>query len=214
VGGKQLLGGVVLAMAVMVASAGAKLPADVPRSEDPPANAVALVSHVPVDVGTVTRHEFRHGLVLSAAAAGLGQVPAPGAVGHDKLKVQAMDELLDLIWIQGQAAEMEIVVTGREIADELASIKKQNFHQKGAWRRFLKESHFTRQDVHGRVQLQMLSARIQERIASRAHTNQGRQRAFKKFVIAYQRRWRSRTVCAQGYVVAERCSNAAATATG
>jgi hypothetical protein len=52
----------------------------------------------------------------------------------------------------------------------------------------------------------MLSTRIQERITAGLTGEAAKQKGFAKFVDEYTERWRSRTVCAPGYVTV-RCSN-------
>jgi len=69
----------------------------------------------------------------------------------------------------------------------------------------------TRQDVrrfirnHPRALLELTRAQ-RRRTARRTLTAVHRERALTRFVSDYRRRWRARTVCAEGYVVAE-CSN-------
>ena len=169
-----------------------------------PGNTVALVSHVPLGLGTITKHEFRHALEQQAAMKGRNSVPKPGEKGYEQLRVAAVEEQLDAVWVQGQAAEMDLSVTRRQISRELAAIKKQNFKSNAEYRRFLKESHFTGRDVRERVKLQMLSTLIQERVARNAPGSAAK--AFKQFVAAYSKRWRARTVCAPEFVT-DRCSN-------
>ena len=142
----------------------------------------------------------------SAAVAGLRSVPKPGGAEYEKLKKVAIGELLDSIWIRGQATEMGIVVTPRQISRMLARLKREAFKSEAAYRRFLKESHYTRRDVRERVEIQILSMRIQERIVRKATSESGVQKAFSAFVVAYGERWRARTVCAAEYVTT-RCSN-------
>ena len=117
-----------------------------------------------------------------------------------------MGNLLDERWIQGQAAEMGIHVTRREVAAELAQIKKQNFESAAAYKRFLRTSHFTQADVNERVKLKLLSTAIQEQIGRGVTGRKAQERAFAKFVAEYELRWRLRTVCAPAYVF-DRCSN-------
>jgi hypothetical protein len=78
------------------------------------------------------------------------------------------------------------------------------------YRRFLKESRYTRRDVRERVEIQLLSTRLQERfeaqIARETEDESEEQRAFTKFIAEFNARWRARTVCAPKYAI-ERCSN-------
>ena len=58
-------------------------------------------------------------------------------------------------------------MTEKEVENELAELKKQNFKTEAAFQKFLKTSHYTTQDVNDRVKLQILSDKIQEQIGRR-----------------------------------------------
>jgi hypothetical protein len=184
-----------------------------PPPTELPANVVAIVARVPdrggEGGGITTKKEFHHALVQAVAQKGLKTVPEPGRNGYGKLKDAAMGELLDDSWIRGQAAEMGIGVRPREVARELEKLKRQAFKNGAQYRRFLREAHYTRRDVKENVEIQMLSERIQERVAAGISSEAGVQKAFSKFVSEYEVRWRARTVCAPEYLV-DRCSNAPA----
>jgi hypothetical protein len=156
--------------------------------------------------GLTTKKEFHHALAQAAARVGRKTAPKPGGNGYRKVKSLAIEELTDEAWIKGQAAEMGIGVRPRQVARELAGLKRLAFKDGAAYRRFLREAHYTRRDVSGRVEIQMLSTKIQERIAAGLTSEAAKQKAFAKFVDEYAERWRSRTVCAPGYVT-DRCSN-------
>jgi hypothetical protein len=64
---------------------------------------------------------------------------------------------------------------------------------------------YTLRDVRERIEVQILSTRIQERVAAGLSGRSG-QKAFAKFVAEYEQRWQARTVCAPEYVI-DRCSN-------
>jgi hypothetical protein len=55
-------------------------------------------------------------------------------------------------------------VTPKQIETELKTIKKTNFPTEKAYQEFLEKSHFTQADVDARVELQILSTEIQERV--------------------------------------------------
>jgi len=133
-----------------------------------PSGDVAVVENVPDDIGTVSEKEFDLALVQQAAQGGLKKPPKPGEKKFDELKSAALGELLDTIWIQGEAEELGISVTDKQIATELEQIKKQNFKTDAAYAEFLKTSKFTQEDVDKRVRLQLLSTQIQETITSKA----------------------------------------------
>jgi hypothetical protein len=173
-----------------------------------PANAIAFVSQVRAGHGVkISRADFHHALIQAAVQKGRRSAPKPGGNGYGKLKKIAIGELLGVVWIQGQAAEMGIGTTRRQVARELARLKKQAFKDLADYHRFLKEAHYTRRDVHERVEIQILSTRIQERIVTGVNGKVAQQKAFARFLAEYSKRWKSRTVCAPGYVIAS-CSNA------
>lgn len=135
-----------------------------------PSGAVALVEDVPDDVGTITDEEFRRAVVQAAAAAQISPVPKPGDEQYDGLKETALGELLDSIWIQGEAEEMGFTATPQEVSAELEKIKEQSFQTEKQYQEFLEESRYTQEDVDRRVTLQILSGKIQSSIQEEAPT--------------------------------------------
>jgi hypothetical protein len=197
-----------IAMAAVLMAAGGTANSSAASIEELPANTVAVVSHLPVSVGRITKAEFQRALVQGAAMDGRGPALKPGDRGYEALKNAVVEERLDSVWIQGQAAEMGISVTPRQVATELAQIKKQNFKNEAAYRRYLREAHFTQRDVNERVELQLLATQIQEKVLRKAKgkSQSGARKVFEEFVAGYTNRWRARTVCALDYLL-DRCSN-------
>jgi hypothetical protein len=181
-----------------------------PPPEALPANVVAIVARVPdrgaERGGVTTTKEFHHALVQAAAERRQLPAPKPGDDAYPGLQNIAIGQLLDDSWIRGQAAEMGIGLRPRGVSRELARLKKKAFKNGAQYRRFLREAHFTRRDVRGRVEVQMFSERIQETILAGLTSGKSRQEAFTKFLKEYGERWRARTVCASGHVTV-RCSN-------
>ncbi len=170
----------------------------------------AIVAQVPDRKGeaggVITSGEFNRALDQAAAGDGRKVTPKPGGEDYKRLKHEAIGELLEFSWIRGQAAEMGIGVRSRQVSREVATLKKQAFKNGAQYRRFLKEAHFTRADVFERVEVQMFSELIQERILIGISGEAAAQKAFSKFVAEFAERWRARTVCASGYIT-ELCSN-------
>ncbi|HEY0390787.1 MAG TPA: peptidyl-prolyl cis-trans isomerase [Solirubrobacterales bacterium] len=133
-----------------------------------PSGDVAKIEDAPNDLGTVTKTDFHQAFLQAAAQGQIKPVPKPGDKKYEELKEKALGEVFDAIWIQGQAAEMGIVVTKKEIAGELAKLKKQAFKTEKQYKEFLKEAHFSIADVNERVTIQILSAKIQEQITEEA----------------------------------------------
>lgn len=135
-----------------------------------PDDAVAVVQSVPSDVGTVTKADFARGMLHQAGLVKMKKPPKPGDPKYEELKEAALGEILDAIWIEGEAEELGISVTPKQIATELANIKRQNFKTDAAYREFLKTSRFTPQEVNDRVRTQLLGTQIQERISQKSPT--------------------------------------------
>lgn len=129
---------------------------------------VALVEDVPEDVGAISEAELKRAILQQAASGQLKKIPKPGEDKYDELQTAALGELLNTVWIQGEAEELGIAVTPKQIQDELAQIKQQNFKTEAEFAQFLKTSKFTKEDVLTRVKLQLLSSQIQEQITKEA----------------------------------------------
>jgi parvulin-like peptidyl-prolyl isomerase len=125
---------------------------------------VAVIEEAPSGLSPVTEAKFHRALIQTAAQEQLKPVPKPGTKKYEELQKKTLGEVFDSIWIQGQAAEMGISVTKKEIADELAKLKKQAFKTEQEYKEFLKEAHFTIADVNERVTIQILSTKIQEQV--------------------------------------------------
>jgi parvulin-like peptidyl-prolyl isomerase len=129
-----------------------------------PSDAVAVVEDAPDGLSPITKAQFDHQLLQAAAAAQVKPVPKPGDEKYDELKETALGELLDAVWLQGQAEEMGIEVSDKEVAEELKKLKSQAFKTEKQYEEFLKEAHYTQADVDQRVRIQILSTQIQEQV--------------------------------------------------
>jgi foldase protein PrsA len=132
-----------------------------------PSGDVAIVEDIPEDIGTVTKAEFDRSLTQQAAQAG-GKAPKEGSDKYEELKSAAMTELLEQVWLRGEAEELGISVTPKQVSAELAQIKEQNFKAPGSYQEFLKNSNFTPEDVEQRVEVQVLSNQIRETVSEGA----------------------------------------------
>jgi foldase protein PrsA len=133
-----------------------------------PSGSVAVIEDAPSGLSPISESHFRHEVVQTAAQQGLEPIPKPGSKKYEELQETALGELLSGVWIQGQAAEMGISVTDKEIAEELEKLKKQTFKTEKEYREFLKKAHFTTADVNERVKIQMLTEQVQEKASEAA----------------------------------------------
>ncbi len=133
-----------------------------------PSGDVAVVEDAPSGLSPVSEAQYRHALVQAAAEKKVTPVPKPGDKNYEELREAALGNLLDSIWIRGQAEEMGISVTPKEVAEELKKLKEKAFKTEQQYKEFLKEAHFTQADVLTRVTIQMLSEQIQNQVTEEA----------------------------------------------
>lgn len=133
-----------------------------------PSDAVAVVEDAPDGIGTLTKAEFQHALVQTAAENKVTPVPKPGDKKYEELRDKAMEQALNSIWVQGEAAEMGISVTPKEVAEELKKLKEKAFKTEQQYKEFLKEAHFTQADVNTRVKDQMFIEQVQNQVTEEA----------------------------------------------
>lgn len=129
-----------------------------------PSGDIALVEDVPDDLGKISQERYDRAFEQTWKRGGLQSAPKPGDAQYDQVKEAAINDLLDQAWLTGQAAEMGVEATDREIDSELATIKKDQFPTPEAFQKFLKDSGFTMDEVTDRVRLQVLSRKIQDQI--------------------------------------------------
>jgi parvulin-like peptidyl-prolyl isomerase len=136
---------------------------------DVPGGDAALVEDVPGDLGKVSEADVEHAIELAAAQeGGAKESPKPGDPKYDELKEQAMQSVLEGIWIQGVADEWGIEVTDQEVEKELKKVKKESFQSEAEFQKFLKESKYTPKDIDLRIKIQILSAKLQEELQEKA----------------------------------------------
>jgi parvulin-like peptidyl-prolyl isomerase len=133
-----------------------------------PAGDIALVTGVPSDLGHISEADYKKSLEQQEAQGGLKKAPKAGSKKAEELHTAAVGELLNTAWIMGEGEELGIKVTPKEIETEIAKVKKESFKTEKAFQEFLKESHYTEEDVNQRIELQITSTKIQEKITNEA----------------------------------------------
>jgi parvulin-like peptidyl-prolyl isomerase len=132
-----------------------------------PSGDAAHISDVPGEFANVSEAEVKRSIDRLGGSEGKG-APKPGSDKYAEVQKEAMTELIEGVWIRGEAEELGISVTEKQVEDELATIKKQNFPTEAAYQKFLKKSNFTQEEVNGLVELQVFTREIQERINAEA----------------------------------------------
>ena len=133
-----------------------------------PAGDIALVTNVPSEIGHISEADYKKSLEQQESQGGLKKPPKAGSKKAEELHKAAIGELLNTVWIVGEGEELGIEITEKEIEAELAKVKKESFPTEKAFQEFLKESHYTEEDVNKRIELQILSTKIQEKITKEA----------------------------------------------
>ncbi|HEY2479191.1 MAG TPA: peptidyl-prolyl cis-trans isomerase [Solirubrobacterales bacterium] len=129
-----------------------------------PSGDIAKVSNVSSEKGEFTQADYKRSIQQQEAQGGLKKPPKAGSKKAEELHKTAVGELLNGAWIFGEAEELGIKVTQKEVETELAKIKKESFKTEKAFEEFKKESHFTEADVISKIELQILSKKIEEKI--------------------------------------------------
>ena len=125
---------------------------------------IITVQDVPDGKGSITEEDYNRSFEQTWKRGGLQAAPKEGDAQYDQVKEAAINDLQDQAWLSGEAAELGVTATDREVANELATIKKDQFPTKKAFDDFLKQSGFTMDEVRFRVELQVLSRKIQDKI--------------------------------------------------
>jgi len=131
--------------------------------DNPSDDAVAVV-----DGEEISQEQFDEALLQAAKRQGLQQAPTEDNPQYTVIRDEALGDLFDIAWIQGEAADRGIEATDTEIQDQLQQVKNQSFKTEEEYQNFLRRSGFTEEDVNLRIGLQVLSTKIQEEVAADA----------------------------------------------
>lgn len=121
-----------------------------------------------VEDGEISQEAFDRALELAAKQSGLPAAPAPGDEQYEQIRDQAIGLVLDIAWIQGEAERQGVEVTETEVQQELQNVKSQSFKTEEAFQQFLKQSGLTEAEVVQRVELQVVSRKIQDKVSEEA----------------------------------------------
>ncbi len=114
-----------------------------------PSDAVAVVKDAPSGLSPISKAQFARAFKQQASS--LPKPPKPSSPQYDDVKKAAIDSLLDTVWIQGEAEDLGIEPTAREVQAQLKTIKG-GFGSDAAFLKFIKQSGYTPQDVTDRGQ--------------------------------------------------------------
>jgi hypothetical protein len=203
----------VLALVVNVGSSGAEAQgaacppvastttSGAPSTPSPAVGAEPAPEQTLACVGTaaITGATYSHWLAIAKNAGS----PAKGqhALNAKELLDEVMSFLISSDWVQGEAADLSIIVTSAQVKKNFDRIRAAQFHKRREFRAFLRKSGETVADLLHRVELNLLSARIQKRVVAGHHGPASQLHALHAFVKAFKAKWEPQTYCASEYDV-------------
>ncbi len=113
---------------------------------------------------------------------------------------QALGFLITSDWVLAEAAARRIAVSEAEVKQRLAQIGRQSFPKAGSLQKFLAKSGETEADLLARVKVELLESRIAAKVTAGKSAAQ-RKTILANFQQAFQRHWKSYTICQAGYVM-------------
>jgi hypothetical protein len=112
---------------------------------------------------------------------------------------EVMGFLLSGVWVKGEAKLLGVKISSAAVRNEFETIKAQQFHSARKFHAFLRKTRQTTADLMYRMELNLLSARIQQHVIAGRRTSSEREEALKQFVTSFREHWTSETYCAPGY---------------
>jgi hypothetical protein len=155
-----------------------------------------------VSAQAITGATYSHWLTVAKKGEG------PAAKGHHaatatELQSEVLRFLISSDWVKGEAAARGISVSAAEVRKTFDRVRNLEFHKRREFERFLRKSGETEADLMFRVELNLLSERIQKSVIAGHRGASSKQRALSQFVKAFKVKWQSQTYCASEYAVAD-----------
>jgi foldase protein PrsA len=88
---------------------------------------------------------------------------------YKSLQQEVLGYLIASSWVLGEAESLGVKVSDAEVKKELEKIRNEQFTQPGQFQKFLSSTGYTISDLLLRVKLNMLSTKIQQKIAKEKH---------------------------------------------
>lgn len=189
-----------------VASEGCPPPAASPPAGVAPATPVAAAGAEPapgqtlvcVGAEAIAGATYSHWLTVAKKAAeptAKGQQPASATA----LQEEVLGFLISSDWVKGEAKDLGIGVTTAEVRRDFDRIRSTQFHKRREFEAFLRKSGQTVADLLFRVELNLLSQRIQKQVVAGHHSASSKRRALSQFVKGFKAKWEAQTYCASEY---------------
>ena len=167
--------------------------------QPPPAPVEPTARH-PIVVGekTISRGWLRH---WTDIAARMGGDEEPRRV----YRGLAARSLISFRWIRSEALERGIFVSRAQVSRSLRRQRRQSFATRRDFRKFLRTSGQTIEDIRFRVRLDLLSNRIRDQVTEGASSPQEQIARLDEFVAEFRRKWSAQTACLQPWFVLGDC---------
>jgi foldase protein PrsA len=114
------------------------------------------------------------------------QLKAACEQDYQSLSQQVMQFLISAQWIQGEASDLGVHVSDKDVQKEFQKQKAQSFPREADYQSFLKSSGMTQKDIFLRVKLDLLSNKIRDKVTK------GKGKVTDKQIVAYYNANRSR----------------------
>jgi hypothetical protein len=153
---------------------------------------------VQIEAGSpITKTKFTHWLHVIAVQHDARRAPRPGEKQYRPWRDMALQFLISARWVQGEARERHITISDARVRREFRHNRKANFKSDKAFRRFLRDSGETVDDLLFRTRLDLLNNAVLQALSDDE-------------LAAFPEKWRARTSCAPGYVIKDYCGPAPA----
>ncbi len=123
---------------------------------------------------------------------------------YEKEKLKALYFWIGSSWVNGEAKELGVKTTTAELNRQLAAFK-QGLGSESAFKRYLQDTKTPLSELMTSLKLVLLEARVQKELESKSvggTSVQQRQQTLKQSGKQFERKWKARTDCRSGYVVA------------
>jgi hypothetical protein len=155
----------------------------------------------------ITEATFQHWSAVAQAEPGSQAGHQPGAA---EVTTQVMGFLISADWVIGEARDLNIHVSPAEVRRTFNRTRRAQFPKKREFQAFLGKSKETVADILLRVQLDLLSQRLQRRVVAGRHGASKKREALRHFVSDFRNKWTAQTYCAAQYA-SQDCGHVQAT---
>jgi hypothetical protein len=121
---------------------------------------------------------------------------------YTALKEKVLDFLISSDWVLGEGTSLGVKLTDAEVKKQFGKIKSEQFPKASEFEKFLTTSGETVSDLLLRVKLNMLSQKIQQKVVAGLAARPA-QAVLRAFLATFQKKWKAKTNCSLGYIVAD-----------